>query len=152
MKKHHENAFESAGAPVLRRGFCRANYKIIVLLLVIVIVTAAGVVYAMRNMGRSLPYEYVMSIGSKGTGDGQFLYVEDFTIDSRGNDDVYVCEIGNNRVQKFDKDGNFICMWGTEGKRRGEFGNLHGIIVDSRANVYVADTANYRIQVFKPRK
>ena len=94
--------------------------------------------------------EFISSWGTEGEGPGQFRKPSGLAID--GNDDVYVCEIGNNRVQKFDKDGNFICMWGKEGQGPGEFGNLHGIIVDSSGNVYVADTANHRIQMFKPRK
>ncbi|MCP4403302.1 MAG: 6-bladed beta-propeller [bacterium] len=66
------------------------------------------------------------------------------------DDNVYVTEIGNNRIQVFDKDGNFITMWGRQGSGDGEFGNLHGIIVDKETGwVYAADTANNRIQVFK---
>jgi DNA-binding beta-propeller fold protein YncE len=54
-------------------------------------------------------------------------------------------------VQVFDKDGNFLTMWGKKGAGNGEFGNLHGIIVDKATGfVYVADTANNRVQVFKP--
>lgn len=46
------------------------------------------------------------------------------------NDNVYVCEIGNDRIQVFDKDGNFLGAWGREGSGDGELGNLHGVIVD----------------------
>lgn len=67
------------------------------------------------------------------------------------DDNVYVTEIGNDRVQVFDKAGRFLTMWGTKGAEKGQFGNLHGIIVDKASGwVYVADTANNRIQVFKP--
>ena len=62
-----------------------------------------------------------------------------------------VNEIGNSRVQVFDKEGRFIAAWGRKGSGDGEFGNLHGIIIDKPSGtVYVADTANNRIQVFKP--
>ncbi len=67
-------------------------------------------------------------------------------------DQVYVTEVGNNRVQKFDAEGHFISMWGTGGTRPGEFGNLHGIIVDNEGHVYVGDTANHRIQKFRPAR
>jgi DNA-binding beta-propeller fold protein YncE len=70
-------------------------------------------------------------------------------IDKDGN--VYVAEIGNDRVQVFDKDGNPLTMWGKKGSGTGEFGNLHGLIVDKQTGwIYVADTANNRVQVFKP--
>ena len=67
------------------------------------------------------------------------------------HDNVYVTEIGNDRVQVFDKNGKFITMFGKKGSANGEFGNLHGMIVDKATGlVYVADTANNRIQVFRP--
>ena len=54
-------------------------------------------------------------------------------------------------MQVFDKDGKFLTMWGQKGSGNGEFGNLHGIIVDHETGwVYIADSANNRIQVFKP--
>jgi NHL repeat len=40
---------------------------------------------------------------------------------------------------------------GKQGAGNGEFDNVHGIIVDQETGwVYVADTANHRIQLFKP--
>lgn len=60
------------------------------------------------------------------------------------------CIQGNNRVQKFDSDGNFITKWGSEGSGEGQFNRPLGISVDSEGNVYVVDTGNYRIQVFAP--
>jgi DNA-binding beta-propeller fold protein YncE len=51
----------------------------------------------------------------------------------------------------FDNNMKFIAMWGTGGAGNGQFGNLHGLIVrKSTGYVYVADSANNRIQVFKP--
>jgi DNA-binding beta-propeller fold protein YncE len=67
------------------------------------------------------------------------------------DDNVYVTEIGNDRVQVFDKNGKFLAMFGRKGSANGEFGNLHGIIVDKASGwIYVADSANNRVQVFKP--
>ena len=53
---------------------------------------------------------------------------------------VYVADSSNNRIQKFDSNGNFITKWGTEGTGDGQFSNPDGIAVDSSGNVYVADT------------
>jgi len=66
-------------------------------------------------------------------------------IDSEGN--TYVTDQGNNLVQKFDSDGNFITKWGSEGSAEGQFDRPLGISLDSAGNVYVVDTGNYRIQV-----
>ncbi len=54
---------------------------------------------------------------------------------------MYVLDNDNNRVQKFDKFGNFVREWGSRGSSIGEFDNLstEGIAVDSKGRVYVAD-------------
>lgn len=87
--------------------------------------------------------------GETGSGPGQFKAPAGVGIDA--NDNVYVSEIGNNRVQVFDKRGNFITMFGSRGSGNSQFGNLHGLFVDKSTGwIYVADTANDRVQVFKP--
>ena len=43
--------------------------------------------------------------GSEGGGDGQFYDSQGIAIDSSGN--VYVADSGNNRIQKFDSNGDF---------------------------------------------
>ena len=93
--------------------------------------------------------KYRFGWGSTGNGEGEFKAPAGIGIDK--NDNVYVTEIGNDRVQVFDKNGKFLTMWGSKGSGDGQFGNLHGMIVDKATGwVYVADTANNRIQVFKP--
>lgn len=89
------------------------------------------------------------SWGRSGSGEGEFKAPAGIAFDN--HDNIYVTEIGNNRIQVFDQTGKFLTMWGSKGTANGEFGNLHGIIVDKATGyVYVADTANHRIQVFKP--
>jgi DNA-binding beta-propeller fold protein YncE len=64
---------------------------------------------------------------------------------------VYVVDTDNNRVEKFDSNGNFITKWGSNGTADGQFDNPMGIAIDSPGNVYVADDNN-RIQVFSPSR
>jgi DNA-binding beta-propeller fold protein YncE len=95
--------------------------------------------------------KFLTGFGRPGSAPGEFKSPAGIAFDK--DDNVYITEIGNNRVQVFDKAGKFITAWGKKGSRAGEFGNLHGIIVDkSNGYVYVADTANSRIQVFRPVK
>jgi sugar lactone lactonase YvrE len=55
---------------------------------------------------------------------------------------------GNSRVAKFTKEGNLIKYWGDRGNRPGQFNTPHNVVIDARANVYVADRQNDRVQVF----
>lgn len=54
----------------------------------------------------------------------------------------------NSRVIKFSKEGNYLFEWGKKGDRPGEFHIPHGIDLDAKQNVYVADRENNRIQKF----
>ena len=55
----------------------------------------------------------------------------------------------NNRVVKYDKNGRFVAQAGSEkaGSALGEFNLPHGLQVDERGNVWVADRTNNRYQV-----
>ena len=104
---------------------------------------------------------YLHSWGEKGTGAGQFVFVDDIDGDNQADvfegylavdrlGSVYVSDVGNHRVQKFDGEGNFISQWGGQGTGAGEFDWPAGIAVDERGDVYVVDEKNNRIQKFDP--
>jgi sugar lactone lactonase YvrE len=54
----------------------------------------------------------------------------------------------NNRVQQFTNSGKYLCGMGGEGIEPGRFRLPHGLALDSRDCLYIADTMNYRIQKF----
>ena len=64
------------------------------------------------------------------------------------NDDLYVVDSGNHRVQKFTKDGRHLDAWGSQGSGYGQFESPWGIALDARGDVYVADWGNSRVQSF----
>ena len=85
--------------------------------------------------------------GSYGTADGQFHSPSAVAIKS---DLLYVCESGNNRVQKFSiSQQSFISKFGTGGQGDGQFSSPYGICIDPEGNVFIADYSNHRIQVFR---
>ena len=86
------------------------------------------------------------TIGSSGSGDGQFSGPVGIAIDSSNN--LYVADGGNNRIQKFNSAGTFVTKWGTAGTGNGEFNSPQGVSVDSVGTVYVADSGNNRAQLF----
>lgn len=55
---------------------------------------------------------------------------------------VYVADQGNDRIQVFDNDGQFLPKWGTEGTRDGLFSDLWDIAVNGVGKIYVADLDN----------
>ena len=59
-----------------------------------------------------------------------------------------VLRTNNHRIQKFTSAGTFLAQWGSFGDGNGQFNFPDGIAVDAAGHVYVADTGNYRIQVF----
>ncbi|MBI5032326.1 MAG: 6-bladed beta-propeller [Chloroflexi bacterium] len=69
-------------------------------------------------------------------------------VDSDGY--VYVVDSGNERVQKFDRNGKFVTMWGFKGNGDGQFSfDGGGVIgIDTENNLYVGDNGNYRVQKF----
>ncbi len=88
--------------------------------------------------------------GVNGTGPGQFGFVTDVTQDADGN--YYVSEYGDyDRIQKFDPQGNFVCEWGGHGDGPGQFLRPQGLMFDEMGQLWVADSANHRIQVFDVR-
>ena len=89
--------------------------------------------------------------------DGKFRKPGQIAVDS--SDNVYVVDGGNARIQKFDKNGNFLLKWGKRNtscsgasrKTSGCLGTFHyplGIAIDSDDNVYISDPFVHRIQKF----
>src|SRR5437667_9404507 len=71
----------------------------------------------------------------------------DVGFDPQGN--IFVSDgYCNNRVVKYDKNGRFVAQVGSEkaGKELGEFNLPHGLQVDGRGHVWVADRTNNRYQ------
>ena len=81
-----------------------------------------------------------------GSGDGEFLNPTDVELDSLGN--ILVVDSFNERVQKFDKNGNFIMKFGKSGIGNGEFNTPFELAIDSSDNIFVVDNNNNRVQVF----
>ena len=87
----------------------------------------------------------LMTIGSPGSGDGQFNSPYDVGVDTMGF--IYVVEAGNSRVQKFNPDGTFAAKWGTNGSGDSQLAWPQGIAVSTDGYVYVTD-GNKRVQKF----
>ena len=93
--------------------------------------------------------EKLRSLGSFGSGRGQFNGPRGVAVDDGGN--ILVVDIGNNRIQKFTSDGKLITAVGKGGNKPLEFSNPIGIAIHPlNKKVYVADNINHRIQILNP--
>jgi sugar lactone lactonase YvrE len=89
--------------------------------------------------------------GMPGTGPETFNRPSDVVVAASG--DIFVADghggDSNARIVKFSRDGRFLATWGMKGTGRGEFDTPHGVAMDSRGRLFVADLRNYRVQVFE---
>lgn len=69
-----------------------------------------------------------------------------FTFDSAGN--LYISNIGNNKVIKLDQDGNFLGSFGGLGDQFGQFAKPKGIAVDKDGQIFVVDGGTNVVQLF----
>ena len=93
---------------------------------------------------------YVSKFGSSGTGNGQFGAFSGpagIALDSGGN--IYVCDPGNLRVQKFNSSHVYQAQVGTGGTGNGQFSapGPHGI-ASNGTDIWVCDSGNHRVQKF----
>lgn len=89
--------------------------------------------------------------GESGSANNQFNSPADVVIGDNG--DIFVADghnnNGNNRVMKFNSEGQFIMSWGQTGYAPGEFRALHTIAIDQRGRLFVGDRSNNRLQLFE---
>ena len=69
-----------------------------------------------------------------------------FAIDPDGA--IYVSNIGNNKVMKFDIDGNYLQTIGGAGDQPGQFARPKGVAVDDAKRVYVVDAGLNVVHLF----
>jgi len=67
-------------------------------------------------------------------------------VDSEGH--IYVCDSQQDLVQIFDESGRLLLAFGENGSEPGQFWMPSGIFIDNDT-IYVADTYNQRVQVFR---
>ena len=88
--------------------------------------------------------ELIKCTGEKGKKEGEFDDPCGLTL---YDNEVYVCDCNNHRIQIFDLDLNFVRSIGSRGEGRGEFNAPFDVKFDTAGNMYVAELGNGRVQV-----
>lgn len=96
---------------------------------------------AMNGEGRHL-----WSFGTHGTGSGHFSQSKGVDVDAQGR--IYVADAIFNRVQIFDREGNFLLAFGGPGHGRSDMWLPAGVFVEGN-RIFVADSYNRRVQVYE---
>ncbi len=94
---------------------------------------------------RELPGQFRFEFGRRGAGPGELVEPAGVAVDQ--DDNIYVADAGNHRIQKFDAQGRFLAAWGGPGRETGRFDRPTGLAIDrARKWIYVTDTDNGRVQ------
>ena len=92
-------------------------------------------------------YITVLSFGNYGNREGEFNYPVCITIDK--DDNLFVSDWDNDRIQKFTSDGRFLKSFPDE-KSDFTLDGPVGIVMDSQDNMIVVEQFNHRIHKISP--
>jgi hypothetical protein len=88
---------------------------------------------------------WLTSYGSNGTSAGRFSSPWDVELH---NGHLYVSDVGRNKVVVYSTAGQYQGEFGSAGNGPGQFRAPSGLDVGSDGKLYVADSSNFRVQVF----
>ncbi|XP_022785324.1 E3 ubiquitin-protein ligase TRIM71-like isoform X3 [Stylophora pistillata] len=93
------------------------------------------------------PFQFtpVLSFGVGGSSIGMFRHPWAVAVNAK--DEIAVTDYGNNRIQIFNSDGNYIRSFGCQGSNQEEFIQLMGIAFHNNGNIFVANSLNHRIEI-----
>lgn len=92
---------------------------------------------------------HISSWGGHGSGNGQFARPRGLAISPQ--QELYVADANNHRLQVFSLDGKFLRSFGTQGSEIGMLQYPYDVTIGQRGDVYVAEWGQNRIQKFSPQ-
>ena len=84
--------------------------------------------------------------GEQGSGESQFMSPRG--VAASPEDEIYVCDSSNHRVQVFDNTGIFMQSFGCYGQGNAEFDCISGVAVNNFGHIAITDRYNNRVQLF----
>lgn len=64
--------------------------------------------------------------------------------------DIYVADMGNNRILRLDSDGEFVATWGERGEGPGQFTEVFDLAVTPQGQIAALDAVNQVISLWTP--
>lgn len=91
--------------------------------------------------------EFVQKIGELESDDENYMFYQprDVALDTDQN--IYVLDAGNYRIQKFDTNGKYLATFGRKGQGPSEFENPVSLELDNEGFMYIADREKNRVIV-----
>jgi len=87
--------------------------------------------------------------GTRGSEPGMLKNPRGVTVDATGN--FWIADTGNDRLQKFNRDGALLQVIGKGGSKEGEFDSPSALALTMKGNLVVVDTGNRRVQVISAK-
>ena len=82
----------------------------------------------------------------QGSGNSKLKYPVGVAV---GNNVIAVSEYTDDVVKKYSLQGDYLSKFGSRGSGDGHFNNPQGLCFNSKGLLYVVDSGNYRVQVFR---
>lgn len=146
-------AFDSSGQPEELRseGYAKVDYGYLGGALDEIAVKDPASASFSSPLSEDSPPSFVSSKGETGTYPGQFRHPADVGLGAKGKT-LFVLDQENNRIEKFDTYGYgfFDGEFGSYGSGNGLLNHPAALALDTKGNVWVADTKNNRIEKFSP--
>ena len=95
-----------------------------------------------------LQYSHV--IGGRGNGNRKFQCITGIAVDNKGY--LYVADRWLHCIQKFTMSGQFVSQFGSKGTAEGQFNGPSGLVLSQSELLFVCDSDNHRIQVFRNKQ
>lgn len=103
--------------------------------------------HAKANFNATI-YEYAATWGIIPETQGVTFFNTPVHMAKDGSGNLYVADMGNNRIVKLDSSGTVLLKFGTPGSAYEQFNHPRGVSVDPWGSVFVADSYNHRTQKF----
>lgn len=88
--------------------------------------------------------EEELSIGKEGDNNYMFYRVRGIAVDNQGS--IYVADMSNHRIQKFDRNGKYLQTIGRRGEGPGEFNEPKKLLIDDKTEtLYVKDSMKIKV-------